>query len=146
MKIKTNHIVSIFFFILYLGSYFLPFYSYNDETLLGYELYIFQLAGYVFIENVFEYLLFLLEVLIVVLVVLLFIWSLKEKTIQFYIVIPVSILANISWMFWYLQLEDTTGIAFGYWIWIISILGISIHSIFLSFKGLLAIKKNTATN
>ena len=69
----------------------------------GIELYLFQLAGYAFIENIYDYIFFLLDILIVVWVVLLFIWSLKSKPVQFYMVIPISVLAIVSSFIWYFQ-------------------------------------------
>jgi hypothetical protein len=140
-----NFIVSICV-ILFITTYFLPFYSFTEKTLTGFELYFFQLAEYAFIETIFDYLCFLLNILVLVWVILLFYWSFKRSSVKLYKLIPVIILAISSSLFWYFQLEDRSGVAYGYWLWVISITIISIYSIYRSFKEYVIIKENTATN
>ncbi len=128
-----NFIVS-FLLIFFITTCFLPFYSFTENNLTGFELYFFQLAEYAFIETIFDYLYFLLNVLVLVWVILLFYWSFKRSSVKLYKLIPVIILAISSSLFWYFQLEDRSGVAYGYWLWVFSILIISIYSIYRSFK------------
>ena len=146
MILKYKNFIVSFFFILFIITYFLPFYSYNENYLTGFELYLFQLAEYAFIETIFDYLYFLLNVLVLVWVILLFYWSYKRSSVKLYKLIPIIILAISSSFVWYFQLEDRSGVAYGYWLWLFSILFLSIFSIYRSFKEYVIIKENTATN
>jgi len=145
MKINYNPIISLFLFLVFLASYFLPFYSYNQDSLLGFQLYFFQLAEYAFIENIIDYFYFLLKALIIVWIILMFIWSFKNSAVKFYKVILLSALAILSSGIWYLQLEDRSGVTFGYWVWVLSIIGISSFLIYSTYKKGIIIKENTAT-
>lgn len=146
MILKYRNFIVSFLFVFFITTYFLPFYSFTENNLTGLELYFFQLAEYAFIETIFDYLYFLLNVLVLVWMILLFYWSFKRNSVKLYKLIPVIILAISSSFFWYFQLEDRSGVAYGYWLWLFSILILSIYSIYRSFKEYVIIKENTATN
>ena len=78
-------------------------------------------------------------------VALLFMWSFKNKVHHFLIVSIVSILAIFSSFHWYFQIENTEGVAFGYWLWVISVFMISFHALFISIRVYVIKKKNAAT-
>ena len=130
----ASRIVTLFFTVLFIVSYFLPFYSYNEKNINGIELCLYQLAGYAFVNSIVDYIYFLLENLIIVWVILIIYWLLKSSFVKLYKVIPVSILAISSSLIWYIQLEERAGVAFGYWVWVFCIIGLSIYLMYKSYK------------
>ncbi len=132
---------AIFFFLLFIASYFLPYYSNGDDNLLGFKIWIFNLLGFAFVNSLSNYIIFLFENLTVLWVLLLFIQIFKNDS-KLMLIIALAILAITSSCLWYFQIDDTKGILYGYWIWIVSIIGVSACSLLNARSKQ---KKNTAT-
>ena len=56
-----------------------------------------------------------------------------------------SLLAIVSSLHWYVQLDDREGVDFGYWVQLVSVFSICVYSNFRSIKNIFFTKENAAT-
>jgi len=124
MKSKLKYF-GFMFMLLFAISFFLPIITVNSESILGYQLYIFKLAKFIFISDFYSYILFLLESLLILWMVLLSIWILKKQQ-NIYLVSIISLFALFAVFSWLFQMKEITNIAYGFWIMVFSAIGTSI--------------------
>ena len=139
-------IISLALLFLFVFSCFCPFYSFNEKSLNGLELYLLQLGEFAFVENVFVYFHFLIQALIPFWFVIIFYCLFIRVILSYYSLISFLIFVVISSFIWYSELEDRTGVSYGYWIWIGNIFGVSIYLILRTHRNNIVKKKNTATD
>ena len=135
MSAKTNRIITIGLAVLFMLSFILP--SLRGPLgieLSGFSVFVANIATVVFVEDFYDYLLFLYTALTNVWVVLLLIWSarIKVKTIP---VLILSLLAFTSGLSWKFNMEGDQVLLIWYWAWIISILLIISFAIYRSFRN-----------
>ena len=89
-------IISLALLFLFVSSCFCPFYSFNEKSLNGLELYLLQLGEFAFVENVFDYFHFLIQALIPFWIVIIFYCLFKRVILSYYSLISFLIFVIIS--------------------------------------------------
>ena len=135
MSAKTNRIITIGLAVLFMLSFILP--SLRGPLgieLSGFSVFVANIAMVIFVEDFYDYLLFLYTALTNVWVVLLLIWSArtKVKTVPVFILSLLTFTSALSWKF---NMEGGQLLLMGYWVWIISIVLIISFAIYRSFRN-----------
>ena len=129
MKIKTNRIITLGLALLFVLSFLLPaLRGPLGINLSGFSVFIANIATVIFVESFADYCLFLFTALTNVWVVLLLIWSLRNK-VKIFPTIILSLWVITSAFSWFLNMEGDNILLIGFWLWIISSLLIVIFTI-----------------
>ena len=134
MRIKTNRIITVGLALLFILSFVLP--SLRGPLgieLSGFSVFGANIAAVVFVEDFYDYFLFLYTALTNVWVVLLLIWSVrvKVKTVPTIILSVLAITSSFSWMF---KMEQLGVFLVGYYLWVISVLLITSFTLYRSLR------------
>lgn len=94
----------------------------------GISVAILNIGGIKFVQNIGEYITYLFIALTNLWVILLFVWSFRSK-INFVPTLILSILAISSSLSWIVNMKENNVLLSGYWVWVISILLISVFNL-----------------
>ena len=124
--------IDFVFLSMFVVSFFLPVLSDSENTLFGYHFFVLQFFDFPFNSGFMEYTNYFLKSFLCIGVLLLFFnrWLMFNR----YLVLLFSIAFLYSATSFLFIDNYSSNFSFGYWFWLISILGLGIYCNVLAFK------------
>jgi len=118
MKRKSNILISILLTLLFIFCLFLPVVHFVfGKDLIGAEAFVFNFVRLFMVQDFVEYLKVVSTVLSNFFVLVLLIWSFRER-LKFIPTLIISILALTTASTWIFKYSDKGVLMFGYWFWL----------------------------
>jgi len=132
MKRKSNILISIILTVLFIVCLFLPVVHFVfGKDLMGAEAFVFNFVRLFMVQDFVEYLKVVSTVLSNFFVLVLLIWSYRER-LKLVPTLIISILAISTASTWIVKYADKGVLMYGYWVWlffIVTLIGFNLYKI-----------------